>query len=194
MPEHPLKKSFAITIQLADMPDQTEQQTGKIPLSSFLADFRSDLTDKELREKYNLQARAFVSLIKALLARQLVTPEDLAWRKEMAVQRDMAKQSKFLSGLFVCPNCSHPHPQPFERCPACGANPADFRTRNLQDPITPAGGHFVVVQTEETDLSEDTEVVEEAEEIVEAPESKRGEEKASPMKSVRSFLSKFKKK
>jgi hypothetical protein len=177
------------------MPDQIEQQTGKIPLKDFLADFRSDLTDKELREKYNLPARAFVSLIKALLARRLVTPDDLAWRKRMAEQRDMAKESKFLSGLFICPNCSHPHPQPFDRCPACGANPSDFQpTWDGGESAVPKTGEFIEVEAEEMELTEDTEVVEDSEEIEETPEPKPQDEKTSAMKSVRSFLSKFKKK
>ena len=128
------------------MPDQEQQKTGKIPLKSFLADFRSSLTDAELRQKYRLSARAFISLIRALLNKGLITAGDLARRKELAVQRDLEKESEFLSGLYICPNCSHPHPSPFGRCPACGAEPGDaFAAKELLNPvISTTGTHFLV--------------------------------------------------
>ena len=107
------------------MTDQPQSKMGKIPLKDFLNDFRSTVTDAELKEKYQLSTRNLVSLIKALLEKGLVTAEDLAWRKNMAVQRDLAKQSEFLSGLYICPHCSHPHPKPFRVCPACGADTGD---------------------------------------------------------------------
>lgn len=127
------------------MADNIESTRGKVPLNNFLADFRSHLTDQELREKYQLSAKAFVSLIKALLSKNIINPADLEKRKIMAVQRDLAKESEFLSGLFICPNCSHPHPKPFERCPACGADPADFLPRQeLVDPLSVSGAHFYI--------------------------------------------------
>jgi hypothetical protein len=127
------------------MSDKTEPPRGKVPLNQFLADFRSKLTDHELREKYELSAKAFISLIKALLAKTIITPADLEKRKVMAVQRDLAKESEFLSGLYICPNCSHPHPQPFERCPACGAKPGDYMPQQeVLDPLSTSGAHFYV--------------------------------------------------
>ncbi len=84
-----------------------------------------------------------MSLIKALVARNVVTPADLEKRREMAVQRDLAKESQFLSGLYICPNCSHPHPRPFEQCPACGADLAEATQQiPLQDMVTTTGSHF----------------------------------------------------
>jgi hypothetical protein len=127
------------------MADNPEPIRAKVPLNQFLADFRSLFTDQALREKYQLSAKAFVSLIKALLAKGIVTPEDLEKRKMMAVQRDLAKESEFLSGLSICPNCSHPHPRPFERCPACGAQPADYMPRQeILDPFSISGRHFYI--------------------------------------------------
>jgi hypothetical protein len=127
------------------MADKTEPIRGKVPLNQFLADFRSHLTDHEVREKYELSAKAFVSLIKALLAKNIITPADLEKRKVMAVQRDLAKESEFLSGLSICPNCSHPHPKPFEKCPACGADPAAFIPRHeTVDPLSTSGRHFYI--------------------------------------------------
>ncbi|MBI5250770.1 MAG: hypothetical protein HY912_14865 [Desulfomonile tiedjei] len=139
------------------MADNIEQNRGKVPLKDFLADFRSHFTDHELREKYELSAKAFVSLIKALLAKSVITAADLEKRKVMAVQRDLAKESEFLSGLFICPNCSHPHPKPFERCPACGADPADFMPRQeILDPLSASGAHFYVDDdTDTTDRTRD---------------------------------------
>lgn len=131
------------------MADNIEPTRGKVPLNYFLADFRSRLTDHELREKYELSAKAFVSLIKALLAKNVITPSDLEKRKVMAVQRDLAKESEFLSGLSICPNCSHPHPKPFEKCPACGADPADFIPRQeTLDPLSTSGRHFYIDDSE----------------------------------------------
>ncbi len=92
-----------------------------------------------------MSAKAFISLIKALLTKNIITPADLEKRKVMAVQRDLAKESEFLSGLYICPNCSHPHPQPFERCPACGAKPGDFMPQQeVLDPLSTSGAHFYV--------------------------------------------------
>jgi hypothetical protein len=127
------------------MSEKTEPPRGKVPLNQFLADFRSKLTDHELREKYDLSAKAFISLIKALLGKNIINPGDLEKRKVMAVQRDLAKESEFLSGLYICPNCNHPHPQPFERCPACGAKPGDHvPQQEALDPLSTSGAHFYV--------------------------------------------------
>ncbi len=181
------------------MPDDKHQETGKIPLKSFLADFRSSPTDAELREKYRLSARAFISLIRALLAKGLITPTDLAKRKELAVQRDLEKQSEFLSGLYICPNCSHPHPSPFERCPACGEEPGDaFAAKDLLNPVvSTTGSHFLVDDDEDTEDMDDQEVVldESTPTETKAGESDRRDAgKDSTLKSVRSLFSKLKKK
>lgn len=193
------------------MSDQAGNKS-KIPLTGFLADFNSSMPDKELRDKYGLSARSFVSLIKALLAKKLITPEDLAWRKQMAVQRDLAKESNFLSGLYICPHCNHPHPIPFEICPACGGKVADASS-SQESPvpiITPSGGHFIIDEnsaiqelgpvadyppTEPMIALEDQEraggePIETLEEETQAP----APEKASALDSVKSFFSKFKKK
>jgi len=193
------------------MSDQTGNKS-RIPLTSFLADFNSSMADKDLLEKYELSARTFVSLIKALLAKKLITPEDLAWRKQMAVQRDLAKESNFLSGLYICPHCNHPHPAPFEVCPACGGTAADASScEEAPVPIiTPSGGHFIVDQnsavqelgpvadyppTEPMIALEDP--GEAAAEPIETPDGEAqqpAEEKASALDSVKTFFSKFKKK
>jgi hypothetical protein len=185
------------------MSDQDQQKTGKIPLKSFLADFRSSLTDADLRQKYRLSARAFISLIRALLAKGLITAGDLARRKELAVRRDLEKQSEFLSGLYICPNCNHPHPSPFERCPACDAEPGDaFAARDLLNPVvSTTGSHFLVDDHEDAEDSDDQEVVLDESspagtEAGDSPDSVDRKEngKNSPLKSVRSLFSKLKKK
>jgi len=175
---------------MADTPPETR---GKIPLNRFLNDFRSNVPDHDLREKYSLSARGFVNLMKTLLARNIVTPDDLAKRREVAVQRDLAKESQFLSGLFICPNCSHPHPERFEQCPACGLKMADvIPQRESRDPLTTSGSHFYV--------DDDIEELEESEASPEAElapakddEEKAPKEKSSSLGQIRAFLSKFKK-
>jgi len=199
------------------MPEPKQEKRGKVPLKPFLADFRSNMTDQGLRKKYGLSAQAFVSLIKALLAKQVVTPEDLARRREMAVQRDLARESEFLAGLFICPNCGHPSPKPFDVCPACGANVDDFLpVESLLDSLTTTGR----IKVEEIDDVVEVEVIEEMDEaqgvleveeveeiggsrqesrVVESLEGREGEpegeKKSSRLGSLRSLISeKLKKK
>lgn len=156
------------------MSDQTQDTRGKVPLKPFLADFRSTLTDHELRQKYELSARGFVSLIKALLDQNLITTDDLTRRREMAVQRDLAKQSKFLSGLSICRHCNHPSPHPFEKCPACGADAVETDSREESlDEMSTSGNHFYVgPDMEEIEAEVIEEVVDETPSR-EAPRSKQ---------------------
>jgi hypothetical protein len=166
------------------MTDPTQDSPGKVPLKPFLADFRSTLTDHELREKYGLSAVGFVSLIKALLAQKLINTEDLAKRREMAVQRDLAKQSKFLSGLTICPNCSHPSPHPFKKCPACGADaPGPASQEDSMDNV-PTSGDYAYVGADGEDV--EVELVEEVDEEL-SEKALRSEQKkgSSPKKSTR---------
>jgi hypothetical protein len=166
------------------MTDPTQDSPGKVPLKPFLADFRSTLTDHELREKYGLSAVGFVSLIKALLAQKLITAEDLAKRREMAVQRDMAKQSKFLSGLTICPNCSHPSPHPFDKCPACGAEASAPASQEESVDSVPTSGDYAYVGADGEDV--EVELVEEGDEMP-LEEGLRSEQEkgSSPKKSTR---------
>jgi hypothetical protein len=184
------------------MVDNTEQRRAKVPIREFLADFRSSLDDRELREKYNLSARGFVSLIKALLAQNLISPSDLSKRKEVAVKRDLAKESQFLARLFICPQCSHPSPYAFDRCPACGT---ELHTRvggAIPGTVTSSGNHVLVEEspsdlTQETEILPETDVEEETaeESAAQAGDRKReGREKPSAMDSIRSLFSKLKKK
>jgi hypothetical protein len=174
------------------MSDVTQETRTKIPLTRFLKDFRSSLTDHELREKYGLSARNFVSLIRALLARNIISPDDLAQRRELAVQRDLAKESQFLSGLFICPNCSHPHPEPFEKCPACGMEMEHTASgQRTRDPISTTGRHFYV----DDDLDEEEEPETDNEKTpMKGGKQKATDKKPSSMGHIRSLLSKLKKK
>jgi hypothetical protein len=159
------------------MPDQTQDSRGKVPLKPFLADFRSSLPDHELRQKYELSAAGFVSLIKALLAQNLITTDDLAKRREIAVQRDLAKQSKFLSGLSICQHCNHPSPVPFEKCPACGAEASEPRPQEPSTGILSTSGDHVYVGDEE---DVEVEIIEEVEEKTSQTASRSGQKKGSP--------------
>ncbi len=177
------------------MADQTQQQ-GKVPLQRFLKDFRSPLSDGELRTKYGLSARGFVSLIKALLARGTINQEDLIRRKENAVRRDLAKEHEFLAQLYICPHCGHPHPTPYDRCPACGADTSDaFGTADaLLDPLTSSGRHFYVEESEVERDAEEEPPEGGAASAVQGGTVATGQGTASPLKTVRSLISKFTKK
>lgn len=103
-----------------------------------------------MKEKYRVSASGLVALIKKLMAQNLITAGDLETRKRKAVQRDLAKEAQFLSGLFLCPACGHPHPQRFETCPACGACVEDFlHTEGALDSVTTSAGHIYVDEVEE---------------------------------------------
>jgi hypothetical protein len=184
------------------MADTNEPKRGTIPTREFLADFRGSMTDRELREKYGLSARNFVSLIKALKEHNLVSQKDLAMRRHMSEQRDLAKESQFLSQLFICPNCSHPSPHFFETCPACGAGTADVGAPTRPaDLRTPSGEHFFVEEALQEN-TEEIEMLDEKDVIEEVPETHHGdprqEEEAAATKPglspLRSWLSKLKKK
>jgi hypothetical protein len=162
------------------MTDPTQDSPGKVPLKPFLADFRSTLTDHELREKYELSAVGFVSLIKALLAQKLITTDDLAKRREIAVQRDLAKQTKFLSGLTICPHCSHPSPHPFEKCPACGADAPVHVSQEESEENVPTSGDYAYVGADGEDV--EVELIEEDDEKPSREASRSEQKKGSPSK------------
>lgn len=183
------------------MDDISDHKKGKVPLKNFLEDFRSPRTDAELRNKYDLSARNFVNLIKALLSQNLITPEDLTWRRQMAVQRDLAKESEFLSGLYICPHCNHPHPKPFKVCPACEGEAGDaFEAQEMLDAIfSTSGKHALVEEKEVQDVAETQEL--DASELpfssnraLESDEESEQEDKPSTLDSFRSIISKLKKK
>ncbi|MFC1834213.1 hypothetical protein ACFL2Q_05705 [Thermodesulfobacteriota bacterium] len=189
-----------------------KQKRGKVPLQEFLSDFRSNMTDHELKEKYSLSARGFVSLVKALLDRKVISPQDLTTRKQMAIQRDLALQSQFLAGLHLCPNCGHPSPQRFEVCPACGFEVAAPVAEQADASVTPGGDSLYVEDQPEADDDEDQELVldygdsdeetistqdddvipPEDDDVIPPPEGPPDEtdEKRSGLKSLRSFFSK----
>jgi len=184
------------------MNDPTVQKRGKVPLKRFLQDLRSNLTDQELMREYGLGAQAFVSLIKALLQKKYITQQDLARRKEINVKRDLARESQFLATLCICPNCGHPHPEPFDVCPACGVRVEDLVQAEdvLVATTTFAEGIPVndlpkvpTVEPQEPEDSAEVVVVECIEEV-DADEPAKNAPSAgkipSAIDSVRSFISK----
>lgn len=154
------------------------------------------MSDGELRAKYGLSARGFVSLIKALLARGTINQEDLVTRKEMAVQRDLAKEHEFLAQLYICPHCGHPHPTPYDRCPACGADTSDaFGTADgALDPLTSTGRHFYPDSPGAERDAEENVSHEGSAPATEGETATTPQDTASPFKTVRSLISKFTKK
>jgi hypothetical protein len=144
------------------------------------------MSDHGLREKYNLTAVSYVRLMQVLLEREVITEKDLEIRREAAVQKDLERQSKFISGLFLCPACSHPSPTRFEVCPACEERVEDYTHEDDMSTtlIDRQVGAF-------EDLESDVEMVEDGEgedEMIKDSEDNR-------LNSLRSFLSeKIKKK
>ncbi|MCA1961426.1 MAG: zinc ribbon domain-containing protein [Desulfomonile sp.] len=183
------------------MSDPHGQKRGKVPLKRFLQDLRTNLTDQELMRKYDLSAQAYVSLIKALLQKKYISQQDLARRKEINVKRDLMRESQFLATLCICPQCGHPHPEPFETCPACGAkmvsHPCEevlvsMSTIGVEVPASelPTGPSGSLQESE--DLTQSV-VVEGIEEVDEEPALQNGskpEKKPSAMQTVRSILNK----
>jgi hypothetical protein len=170
------------------MAENNQDPRLKIPLKRFLADFRSPLDDRELMQRYGLSARSFVNLVTTLMKKNLLEKKDLDQRKEVAVQRDLARETQFLSSLYICPHCSHPSPMPYARCPACGAalesTPQD---EEAYPPVTTSEGHAYVAPT---NMLEEVEV--EVEEVTESEANGREpkvQAKPSPIASVKSFFS-----
>ena len=128
-----------------------DPKRAKIPLKPFLRDYQSGLGDREIMQKYGLSASHFVSLIKALLQKQVLKPVDLAKRKEIMAQQEQVKETQFLKSLYICPNCGHPHPEQFEVCPACGFKPAEAAAPSEEGftGVTTTGGHFYVEDEDE---------------------------------------------
>jgi hypothetical protein len=168
------------------MAENNQDQRLKIPLKRFLADFRSQLDDRELMQRYGLSARSFVNLITTLMKKGLLTKSDLDQRKEVAVQRDLARETQFLSSLYICPNCSHPSPSPFDKCPACGADSRPpSREEEVYTPITRSEEHVYVQPTSMLDEVE----VEEITETDPNNHEPNDPERPSALSSVRSFFS-----
>ncbi len=168
------------------MAENNQDPRLKIPLKRFLADFRSPLDDRELMQRYGLSARSFVNLITTLMKKGLLTKSDLDQRKEVAVQRDIARETQFLSSLYICPNCSHPSPSPFEKCPACGADSKlASREEEVNPTVTTSEGHAYVQPTNMLDEVE----VEEITETDSNNHEPNDPERTSALRSVRSFFS-----
>ena len=168
------------------MAENNQDPRLKIPLKRFLADFRSPLDDRELMQRYGLSARSFVNLVTTLMKKNLLDKRDLDKRKEIAVQRDLARETQFLSSLYICPHCSHPSPTPFKRCPACGSE-LGSTTQQEEDypPVTTSEEHAYVAPTSMLDEVE-------VEEITESEANNgdtQGEAKPSAIDSVKSFFS-----
>jgi hypothetical protein len=166
-----------------------------IPLKKFLADYRSLLDDRQLMEKYGLSARSFLNLIKALVQKNLITSHDLANRRELSVQRDMVKESQFLSSLYICPHCSHPSPTPFDVCPACGADTqVDSAEANSAVGIETVGSNIYMPPTQVLERQEAAAGKSEEEQDTPSDAVASEQDGSSAMGSVRSFFSKLKKK
>ncbi len=189
---------------LVGMTESTHRPRGKVPLKPFLTDFRSAMSDQELKAKYSLSPRAYLNLVKALLDRRLVTQEEVSKRKEMSVQRDLAKEAQFLAGLYICPNCGHPNPKPFKKCPACemdisGALPV----QDTLAAVTTTGGHFYVedivgkegmAEIVEAEAAPDERQYPPTVELNAIPDEEETPEKKSAMSSLRSLFSRKQKK
>ena len=161
------------------------------------------MPDQELKAKYQLSPRAFLSLIKALLEKNIITNQDVIKRREMSVQRDLAKEAQFLAGLYICPSCGHPHPQPFTVCPACEVDVSDMLED--QQPLTmvsETGGHFYVedIIGDEAEVGSEVTEDEPSEKEKAEPEQKVSVKEDAPSKgksavgAITSFFSLKKKK
>jgi hypothetical protein len=128
-----------------EMTQDDRQKRSKIPLKAFLTDYKSSMVDAELMEKYGLTVANFISLMKTLTQKGLLTSADRELRKRLIEAKELAKETTFLRSLFLCANCGHPHPKKFDICPACGADQSEFAEgEDETDHISTTGGHFYV--------------------------------------------------
>lgn len=123
----------------------TGEKGKKIPLKSFLADYRSSMADAELMQKYGLTVTSFINLIKVLTQKNMLTAADRELRKRLVAEKELEKESTFLKSLFLCVACGHPHPTRFDICPACGADQSEFaQPEDTADRISTTGEHLYV--------------------------------------------------
>jgi hypothetical protein len=192
------------------MTDQKQTQE-KISIKEFVHDFKNAVPDQALKDKYRLSAKGFVALVKKLLEKGILVQGDLTRRKEVAAQRDLAKEAQFLQGLYICPQCGHPHPVPFEECPACGAKVADFKpAQDVLDnlSLTTSGSHIYLedeshikeagdTDTRQAVTTEEKQAAESAsaknQDTKPKDQDKKNKSKGSAVSSIRSFFSRKKK-
>jgi serine/threonine protein kinase len=106
--------------------------TDKLDIEEFVDDYCHGVKDRDLLAKHQLSAKELIALVKKLIGQGVITKEQYFNRNRLVEEAEIHEEKQFLKSLYHCPVCSHMHPRPFNRCPACGteiSEPPATRTR-----------------------------------------------------------------
>ena len=101
-------------------------QKPKVSAKEVLSDIRSGMTLSDLKHKYGLSDKGAESLFRKLVAKGLVTEEELP--KSLgpdSVQEGLPREKKENS-VWRCPACGAPQDAQLAECPICGVVAAKF--------------------------------------------------------------------
>ncbi|MEW6114719.1 MAG: protein kinase [Thermodesulfobacteriota bacterium] len=101
----------------------------KLPINQFTKDYCAALPDRDLLVKYGLSANQLVKVVKKLINNGTLTKEQYFERNRKIKELEAEEEKSFLASLYHCPVCSHAHPTPFIRCPACGSDVSKHKDR-----------------------------------------------------------------
>jgi eukaryotic-like serine/threonine-protein kinase len=96
-----------------------------LDIEKFVADYCRGVKDRDLLATHHLTAKDLVGLVKKLIGQGVITKEQYFTRNRLVEEAEIHEEKQFLKSLYHCPVCSHMHPRPFNRCPACGTEISD---------------------------------------------------------------------
>ncbi len=120
----------------------------KVDIREFVADYCRGVKDRDLLAKHQLKPKQMIGIIKKLMNEGVITKEQYFARNRIVEEAEIHEEKQFLKSLYHCPVCSHMHPHPFHRCPACGTEVARPRATSTGEESPPQ--NFVVRAEEST--------------------------------------------
>ncbi len=109
----------------------------KVDIREFVADYCRGVKDRDLLAKHQLKPNQMVVIIKKLMNEGVITKEQYFTRNRIVEEAEIHEEKRFLKSLYHCPVCSHMHPHPFHRCPACGTEVARSRATSTRGESPP---------------------------------------------------------
>jgi hypothetical protein len=122
-------------------------QKPKVSAKEVLSDIRSGMTLSELKHKYGLSDKGAESLFRKLLAKGLVTEEELPKSLEPDSVQEELPREKNEKSVWRCPACGAPQDVQLAECPVCGVVAAKFL-----EPKTKRTEHIIVEKSAYTGI------------------------------------------
>ncbi len=107
--------------------------TVKLDIEEFVADYCQGVKDRDLLAKHRLSPKELVGVVKKLIGQGVITKEQYFTRSRLVEEAEIHEEKAFLKSLYHCPVCSHLHPRPFNRCPACGTEISEVRPTRTRE-------------------------------------------------------------